>query len=137
MQTWIFQIARNIASNEIRSRRTSKRGATEVPFEETCRVEDDGVMRECIQADGRVGGTPLEDLLVTERAKILHEAMESLPPQMRRCVRLRVEQDLKYREIAAVLGISIDTVKAHLFQARQLLKDKLSGHFLDQDDDEE
>jgi DNA-directed RNA polymerase specialized sigma24 family protein len=52
---------------------------------------------------------------------------------MRRCVLLRLEQDLKYREIASVMQISIDTVKAHLFQARQLLKDKLSRYFRDQD----
>jgi DNA-directed RNA polymerase specialized sigma24 family protein len=44
---------------------------------------------------------------------------------MRRCLALRVEQDLKYREIASVMRLSIDTVKAHLFQARQRLKETL------------
>jgi DNA-directed RNA polymerase specialized sigma24 family protein len=42
---------------------------------------------------------------------------------------LRVDQDLKYREIAAVLQISIETVKAHLNQARQRLRTELGEEY--------
>jgi DNA-directed RNA polymerase specialized sigma24 family protein len=44
-------------------------------------------------------------------------------------VELRVYWDLKYKEIAVLMGVSIDTVKAHLFQARQLLRNKLGSYF--------
>ena len=57
--------------------------------------------------------------------------MAALPAQMRRCVELRVHQDLRYKEIADLMQVSIDTVKAHLYQARQQLKGKLSGYFAD------
>ena len=44
---------------------------------------------------------------------------------MGRCTRLRVYQDLSYREIAVAMRLSIDTVKVHLFQARRKLKETL------------
>jgi DNA-directed RNA polymerase specialized sigma24 family protein len=50
---------------------------------------------------------------------------------MRRCVVLRVDYDLKYKDIAALMRISIETVKAHLFQARKQLKAKLGDYFAD------
>ena len=39
---------------------------------------------------------------------------------MRLCCILRYERDLKYKEIATLMHISIETVKAHLHQALQV-----------------
>jgi DNA-directed RNA polymerase specialized sigma24 family protein len=44
---------------------------------------------------------------------------------MRTCCHLRYIEGLKYHEIAAVMKISIETVKAHLHQARKRLMDKV------------
>ncbi len=44
---------------------------------------------------------------------------------MRHCCTLRYEKGLKYTEIATVMKISIETVKAHLHQARKRLIDML------------
>lgn len=120
--TWLWEVAANVYKNTLRSRGTQKRDAQEVSLDAS-------------DADGAAGGSvmalesrerdPLADLLLGERAQKLHEAMGSLPPQMRRCVELRVSRDMKYREIAEQMNVSIDTVKAHLFQARQILKTKL------------
>ena len=52
---------------------------------------------------------------------------------MRRCTELRIYQDLSYREIAAVMRLSIETVKVHLFQARKKLKKSLRDAFEDLD----
>jgi DNA-directed RNA polymerase specialized sigma24 family protein len=40
---------------------------------------------------------------------------------MRLCCTLRYERGLKYQEIATLMKISIETVKAHLHQARKRL----------------
>ena len=64
-----------------------------------------------------------------ERREALAVAMARLPPQMRQVLALRVDQDLKYREIATVLQISVETVKAHLFQARQRLRTELGEDY--------
>ncbi len=80
--------------------------------------------------------TPLDDSLRQERRQMLHDAIEELPGQMRRCTRLRIYQDLSYREIAAVLKLSIETVKVHLFQARKKLKAELRGALDEVDSDQ-
>lgn len=126
---WLFQIAANIFRNEIRSRSTRKREGHEVPLDaagerpaEALEQED----RALRSAGGALGG-----ILAGERSQQLREALEELPPQMKRCVLLRVDQDMRYREIAELMRVSIDTVKAHLFQARQQLRVKLSDYFAD------
>ncbi|HYU33794.1 MAG TPA: sigma-70 family RNA polymerase sigma factor [Thermoanaerobaculia bacterium] len=118
--TWIFEITANVYKNAVRTRSTRKRESPEVSLEE-------GIEGESHPVDE--GEDPMRDLLTGERAQILAEALRDLPPQMRRCVELRVHRDLKYREIAELLRISIDTVKAHLFQARQILRSKLAVYF--------
>ncbi len=52
---------------------------------------------------------------------------------MRRCVRLRVYQDLDIAEIAEILQISPSTVKVQLFKARQRLKLELGDTLEDYD----
>jgi RNA polymerase sigma-70 factor (ECF subfamily) len=124
-ETWLFQVTNNVYKNELRSRAAQKRDAKEVAFEE---VEDPagaeaGVSLTAADSDA------LDGMLTSERAEVLHRAMADLPPQMRRCVELRVYWDLKYKEIAVLMGVSIDTVKAHLFQARLQLRNKLGSYF--------
>lgn len=125
--TWLWEVAANVYKNTLRSRGTQKRDAQEVSLDES---DGEGAGSGSAMALEARERDPLADLLVGERKQKLHEAMEELPPQMRRCVELRVNHDLKYREIAELMHVSIDTVKAHLFQARQLLKTRL-GMFAD------
>jgi RNA polymerase sigma factor (sigma-70 family) len=75
----------------------------------------------------------MEIVLEKERLKKLREAMQELPPQMQRAVYLRVVKELSVQEIAAVLNVSVNTVKSHLHQARRALKEKLSSVFGDVD----
>lgn len=126
--TWLFQIAANLYKNTLRSHATQKRDGLEVSLE-ISRAEN-GMIEEtccCHEEDA------LDTLLIEERARILRAALEDLPPQMRQAVILRVDRDLKYREIAQVMRVSIETVKAHLYQARQHLRDRLADYFTDVD----
>jgi RNA polymerase sigma-70 factor (ECF subfamily) len=52
-------------------------------------------------------------------------------PRQQRCLTLRLYQELKYREIASIMKLSINTVKAHLFQARERLRSDLRPTSLD------
>ena len=127
-RTWIFQIANNVWLNEIRRRRAFKRSAQEVSLEEALQAGSPGNPGLEIDDGGQLTG-----VLAQERAKILQQALEGLPSQMRRCIFLRVDQDLKYREIADLMHLSIETVKSHLHQARQRLRNSLSEYFEDTD----
>jgi RNA polymerase sigma-70 factor (ECF subfamily) len=73
--------------------------------------------------------TQLTDVLHQERLEKLRAAISGLPRQMQKCVVLRVYHDRSYREIADFLELSIDTVKAHLFQARKKLREMLEEDF--------
>lgn len=125
-ETWLFQITANVYRNTLRSQSTRKRDAPEVSLDEV--TEQHNGSENGIEEPGE---GPLAELLSGEAAEVLHRALQELPSQMRRCVQLRVAQDLKYREIADIMRVSIDTVKAHLFQARQLLKVKLADYYAD------
>jgi RNA polymerase sigma-70 factor (ECF subfamily) len=73
--------------------------------------------------------SPLDQVVRRERLEALREAISQLPPQQRLSMELRVYQERSVKEIAVALRISPETVKAHLFQARQKLWDKLHGSF--------
>ena len=77
----------------------------------------------------REAPTALRRLLGEETKELLSRAVDGLPAQMRRCVRLRVFQDLDYEEIAEILQISPSTVKVQLFKARKRLQAELGESF--------
>ena len=56
----------------------------------------------------------------------LRAAMDLLAPEQRLILSLRVENDLSYTDIAAVLGVREGTVKSRLARARDQLRKKLS-----------
>lgn len=120
VETWLFTIAANVWRNEVRSRTAGKREGRELPLEEL--AESSGTL----PADLCAAGDPLAGLIEDERAGLLREALGELPAQMRRCLLLRLDQQLKYREIAQILRVSIETVKSQLFQARERLRHKLA-----------
>jgi RNA polymerase sigma-70 factor, ECF subfamily len=123
-ETWMWKIATNAYRKRWRWRSAGKRAGEEVPL--------DGPEETAVEALSTLLG-PAEEALGRERSRILREAIDKLPAQMRRCLVLRVDQDLKYREIAAVLRLSPETVKAHLFQARKRLEEELRDYFHDHD----
>jgi RNA polymerase sigma-70 factor (ECF subfamily) len=60
-----------------------------------------------------------------ERRHLLAE-VEALPEECRKVVMLYYYQDLTYRELARILGVSPATVNARLTKARALLRERLS-----------
>jgi RNA polymerase sigma-70 factor, ECF subfamily len=118
LKTWLLRVALNVWRNELRRRYTVKRAAHEVPLEVSEPGEEEVAL--AIEADEL-----LNELLRRERRELIVRELRKFPPQMRRCMLLRVVQDLKYHEIASILRISIQTVKSQLFQARQRLKEPL------------
>jgi RNA polymerase sigma-70 factor, ECF subfamily len=119
-ERWLWEITTNIYFNELRRRKTEKRDGIERSLD--ARGENDSNPALDIPADEP---DPEDEVIRRELKKSLHAALLDLPAQMRRCCILRYEQGLKYHEIATVMRISIETVKAHLHQARKRLMDRL------------
>jgi RNA polymerase sigma-70 factor, ECF subfamily len=122
-KTWLFEIADHVYQNELRRRGAGKRKGWETSIE-TGGQDEDGqpAAYEPPPSEPRA----LENVLERERAEALSRAIQDLPEQMRTCFLLRYGQGRKYKEIALIRQISIDTVKAHLFQAKKRLKLELS-----------
>lgn len=119
-ESWIFRIAANTASNAVRHDNATKRSGEAVAVE----IED---VADSLSVDA------IRQLLAKERKKLLSQAVDRLPARMRRCVRLRVFQDLDYDEIAKTLQISSATVKVQLFKARKRLQIELKDYLADFD----
>jgi RNA polymerase sigma-70 factor (ECF subfamily) len=121
--TWVFRIAYNTWAKWLR-----RKGLPEIPLDLDPGEESTG---------GAMSDPPmhapsaLDRVLAGERRDGLMAAVAELPDQMRRCVELRLRHDLSYREIAAVLNLSIETVKVHFFQARKKLRRSLEESELD------
>jgi RNA polymerase sigma-70 factor (ECF subfamily) len=126
-ETWLFQIASNTYRQAERRQAAARRGGGSISPERSPgqpqTERDENVLNGLISTSG-----PLDEVLVAERQRVLTEAIEALPTQMRQCIILRGHQELSYREIALVMGISVETVKSHLFQARQRLREKLNDY---------
>jgi RNA polymerase sigma-70 factor (ECF subfamily) len=125
-EAWLFQIATNTYRQVLRSQLAQRRAGVHISL-------DSGV--EALQtADHELdrlstGRGPLDDMLEEERRQTLRAAIVELPEQMRKCLVLRVYHELSYEQIAAVMKLSVETVKAHLHQARQKLKARLTEYF--------
>lgn len=55
----------------------------------------------------------------------LHEAIEQLRPEYREIIKLYYLDDLSVKEIAQILNKNENTIKTHLFRARETLKSVL------------
>jgi RNA polymerase sigma-70 factor (ECF subfamily) len=127
---WLFRIAHNTAVKTLRRDGAGKRAGRAVPWEEK---EGEASPAAAVGASYHCTETsnPLRKLLDKERQELLSQAIDRLPPQMQRCMRLRVFQDLDYEDIAEVLEVSPSTVRVQLFEARKRLKialvDSLAG----------
>ena len=122
VRTYVRRIASNVAHNSIRRRKAGKRDGREVPLDGV----KDSIGRPVDVSDLlRNSPTPLEIALVKERRRLLRQALDGLPPQMRRCILLRIDQDRQYQEIADLLQLSINTVKSHLHEGKKRLMQAL------------
>ena len=104
--TWLYRVTMNLCINHLKA--AGRRGAAEV----------DGSL-----ADDRPDA--LDSLLAHERNRAVAAAIETLPPQQKATLTLRVHQGLSHREIAEILGCSEGTAKANYFHAVRALQRKL------------
>lgn len=132
LASWVFQIAANLFRNELRRRSADKRDGQEHSLD-----ADDG---DRLLAESETGGSstpaagsggPLDRLLQREQVAIVVRNIEALPPKMRRTVRLRIYKQRSIAEISKLTQVTESTVKAHLHQARQRLRDELGELFDD------
>lgn len=119
IETWLLRIAVNLARDHGKSRRIS-------------------FWRRLIGLEEAEGGetrplhgsqpSPERVLLAREEMEAVWNAVASLSQQQRAIFLLRFAEEMSLAEIAAILRLSVGTVKAHLFRAtarvRETVRDK-------------
>ena len=61
------------------------------------------------------------------RAEFYHDAINELPDKCKEVFKLSYLHDMKNKEIADILGVSLRTVEAHMYKALKFLRNRL-GH---------
>ena len=67
-------------------------------------------------------------IIYTEYQVILQNAISQLPPQRRKIFNMSRIESMSHKEIAAELGISVNTVQEHISEALKFIKAYFSNH---------
>lgn len=110
--TWLYTIARNTVISELRKSKN-----TEVYLE-------DSIAYSLASSEA----LPEQKLLQDERSGLIREAINLLPEKQRSAIILREYEEMDYREIAKILGLTVSSVKSLLFRARQSIKTQLEPY---------
>jgi RNA polymerase sigma-70 factor (ECF subfamily) len=113
--SWLFRIATNLAV----SRRRKK---TRVPASIDAIRDHSGDE----PIDRRTDNRPDYPLEVTERQAAVRAALAELPEEFRTVLILKEMEDLKYEEIAEMVGCPVGTVRSRIHRARLELRARLS-----------
>ena len=110
--TWLYKIATNSSIDYIR-----KKKLYTMSINKPISQEDSDYSFELPDSTYE----PDKFIIQRQKAKIIAEAIEQLPPKYKQVIILRHNEERDYSEIAKILKIPIGTVKAHIFRARELL----------------
>lgn len=102
-RAWLFRVGHNLAINFLKKRAVLT-PAGRVSGDQACEQIHDP----CLD--------PEEEMLTQEKYARVRAALAKLAPQERRCLDLRAE-NLRFREIADVLNISISSVESYITRA--------------------
>lgn len=123
--TWLYQIATNLARNRYWYWWRRKRDKS-VSFDAPLGSDNDLTLADVIPAEVETPG----DITVTQEfVSRIGKTMERLSAKHREILVLRNIKNLTYEEIAAILNISVGTVKSRIARARESLRAKLGEDF--------
>ena len=119
LSTWVYRIATNVALDRLRSR-SFRQKSREIPMREE--EEDSDI--DLVQGTGESRKVPsvVEKVIREEMDECILEFVDRLPLNYRTVVILSELKELKYKEIAEILDVSLETVKIRMYRARQRLK---------------
>lgn len=118
ISTWLYRIAVNRSLNFIRD---NKKRRWFQSFDDV--VESKKEMLN--QLNHQSADNPESELENSQRAIILHEAIDSLPENQRVAFTLNKYEDLAYKEISEVMNLTVSSVESLIHRAKKNLQKKL------------
>ena len=120
--TWFFTIVRNLAKNELRYRKRHPARSLDDSGAPAGEEPEHPAAIDEVRAPTR---TPLSSIVSKEVLDRLHQAIAGLPEPEREALILHRFSNLKYREIAEVVGARLGTVRSRLHSALNRLRQSL------------
>ena len=120
--TWLVNIVKNVTRNAIRDRNTLKAKATRTSLDTLRSAADEEGQRAVMAEPESLDPDPLTLALEAEREAELAAVLEKLPRRMRQSMLLYYVHGYKQKEIAALQGTSVNTVKKQLVDARKRIR---------------
>ena len=117
--TWIYRIATNTAKNFIaaRSRRPQ---SSDLDPEDESRI---GEAEASVESEN-----PVDTLYGEELEKIVKDAFDELPLDLRTALTLRESSGLSYIDIADIMQCPVGTVRSRIFRAREHIDQRVSQY---------
>ena len=114
--TWLYRIAINTAKNHLvaQSRRPPD---TDIEAEDAAQFDSESGLREIASPELLAQKDEIE--------RVIFEAVEELPEDLRTAITLRELEGLSYEEIAEAMGCPIGTVRSRIFRAREAVDKRL------------
>ena len=119
--TWLYTIARNLCVDASRRGKHRNMASLDAPMsDESKGSKVDHVASGSIPVDRQV--------ISTELAVRMREAIEALPDDQREIFLLREISDLQFNEIAEIVGVAENTVKSRMRYALEKLRESLAEY---------
>ncbi|NRB23540.1 RNA polymerase sigma factor RpoE [Shewanella sp.] len=114
--TWLYRIAVNTAKNHLvaQGRRAP---ANDVDVEEAEYYDGSDALKEF--------ASPERLLMADDIQKVVFDALDSLPEELKMAISLRELDGMSYEEIASVMDCPVGTVRSRIFRAREAIDKKL------------
>ena len=114
--TWLYRISVNKALNFIRDNKKNKWfQSLDLLFVSDKNISNNSFIDESEE----------DNIEKTEKAKIIHQAINSLAENQKIAFTLSKYEDLSYKEIAEVMKVSLSSVESLMFRAKKNLQQKL------------
>jgi RNA polymerase sigma-70 factor (ECF subfamily) len=111
--TWLYRIAYNTGINSLKRRQEFTSLAYEA---EGAEESNEPPALDNVESE----------LLRKYAMEALRDAMSTLPERFRICLELYFFYDCSYEEISVITAFPLNTVKSHIFRAKQLLRECLA-----------
>lgn len=116
--TWLYRIAVNACLMRLRKEKRARASRVEPGYADT----------DVLDWVPEQSGTPEEHAINSELREEMVKALAALPTDLRAAVVLRDVQGMSNAEAAAVLGVSVPSMKAKLHRGRVLLRKRLEEY---------
>ena len=116
--TWLYRIAINTAKNYLVSR-SRRPPDTDIDVNEGEFQDNSAVLKDIENPESTLATRQLE--------KVIYQAIEDLPDELKVAVSLREFEGLSYEEIAEVMECPVGTVRSRIFRAREAIEKKIAA----------